>query len=193
MNSVQFGGVIVYKKLESKEDILQEAIELVKTAGFKELNIRGLASQCNVSVGTIYNYFPSKQELLVETVEMIWRRVFHNQVCDYEKSNFLQVLNWLETCLRNGAKEFPDFLSKHNQYFSGKEIPAGRKQMSEYFMHMQRGILSTLESEKTLCKTLETHNIGKKDFIDYVIWSLVDCITNNRKTDILIKMIETMN
>ncbi|MEF9968335.1 MAG: TetR/AcrR family transcriptional regulator [Longicatena sp.] len=183
----------MYKKLESKEDILQESIELVKVSGFKELNIRGLAKQCDVSVGTIYNYFPSKQELLVETVEMIWRKVFHNQVCDYEKSNFLQVLNWLETCLRNGAKEFPDFLSKHNQYFSGKEVQAGKKQMSEYFEHMQRGILYSLQEEKKLCKTLEVQCISQKDFIDYVIWSLVDCITNNRKTDVLIKMIETMN
>lgn len=183
----------MYKKLESKEDILLEAIDLVKTKGFKELSIRCLASQCNVSVGTIYNYFPSKQELLVETVEMIWRKVFHNQVCEYDNSSFFEVLSWFETCLRKGIKEFPDFLSKHNQYFSGKEVQAGKKQMSEYFVHMQGGILFSLQKEERLCKSLKSQNINEKEFIDYVVWSLIDCITNKRSTDVLFKMIHAMN
>ena len=55
--------------ITSKEAILERSRERMKKDGWMAVNIRGLAEDCGVSVGTIYNYFDSKSDLLAATIE----------------------------------------------------------------------------------------------------------------------------
>ena len=53
----------------SKEQILQTSRELIRQQGWSTVSIRSVAAACGVSVGSIYNYFDSKAELVGATVE----------------------------------------------------------------------------------------------------------------------------
>ena len=57
------------KTLISKEYILSKCKEMVIESGIQSLNMRDVASRCSVSVGTVYNYFPSKSDMIVATIE----------------------------------------------------------------------------------------------------------------------------
>lgn len=59
----------------SKEAILAVAKEVVLSSGLQNLNIRDIADKCSVSVGSIYNYFPAKGDLILSTIESIWREI----------------------------------------------------------------------------------------------------------------------
>lgn len=48
----------------SKEQILQTSRELIRQQGWSTVSIRSVAAACGVSVGSIYNYFDSKAELV---------------------------------------------------------------------------------------------------------------------------------
>ena len=61
----------------SKEEILQASRELLKEQGWTAINIRAVAAACHVSVGSIYNYFGSKADLVSNTVESVWHEIFH--------------------------------------------------------------------------------------------------------------------
>lgn len=61
----------------SKEEILRVSRALIQEQGWAALNIRSVAAACGVSVGSIYNYFNSKAELVGETVESVWHEIFH--------------------------------------------------------------------------------------------------------------------
>ena len=52
------------KVVTSKEEILAASRELVLEKGIMSLSMRSVAEACGVAVGSIYNYFPSKAELL---------------------------------------------------------------------------------------------------------------------------------
>ena len=56
----------------SKEDILKNSRELIREKGWAAVSIRSVASACGVSVGSIYNYYDSKAELISATVESVW-------------------------------------------------------------------------------------------------------------------------
>ena len=49
----------------SREQILGAAKEIAALEGVAQISIRGVAKACGVSVGSIYNYFPTKSELVI--------------------------------------------------------------------------------------------------------------------------------
>ena len=58
-----------------KEEILRASRELIRREGAAAVNIRAVAAACGVSVGSIYNHFGSKAELVREAVESVWREI----------------------------------------------------------------------------------------------------------------------
>ena len=48
------------KVVTSKEELLDTARQIVFQEGIDQLSIRALAKKLNISVGAVYNYFPSK-------------------------------------------------------------------------------------------------------------------------------------
>ena len=61
----------------SKEAILRTSRQLIQQQGWNAVNIRAVAKACDISVGSIYNYFGSKSELVAATVESVWCDIFH--------------------------------------------------------------------------------------------------------------------
>lgn len=55
----------------SREDILKASRELIQRQGWQGLSIRAVAAACGVSVGSIYNYFDSKADLVGAAVESV--------------------------------------------------------------------------------------------------------------------------
>ncbi len=56
-----------------KETLLATAKDVIRDYGLADFNIRTIAKHAGVSIGTIYNYYPSKSELVFDTMEMLLR------------------------------------------------------------------------------------------------------------------------
>lgn len=57
------------KILNLKDHILENACSLMTRLGYDQFNIRELATQCGIASGTLYNYFPNKDELLTAIIQ----------------------------------------------------------------------------------------------------------------------------
>lgn len=55
-----------------KDDILNTARQMIIVEELKKISIREVASRCNISTGTIYNYFDSKQDIIVSVAWQEW-------------------------------------------------------------------------------------------------------------------------
>ena len=56
-----------------REKLLDEARRQINECGYGALTMRGVASACGVGVGTVYNYFPSKDSLIATFMLEDWQ------------------------------------------------------------------------------------------------------------------------
>ena len=64
----------------SKEQILDAAYEIATTKGLGALSIRAVAAACGVAVGTVYNSYPTKSDLVNDVVGRFWQRAFSDRM-----------------------------------------------------------------------------------------------------------------
>ena len=63
------------KKIENLETLLaEEAMRQIRENGYSAVTIRSIARAVGVGVGTVYNYFPSKDALLANYMLSDWKR-----------------------------------------------------------------------------------------------------------------------
>ena len=57
-----------------QQRLAEETRKQIRQSGYGAMTIRSVAKACGVSVGTVYNYFPSKDELLAACMLEDWHR-----------------------------------------------------------------------------------------------------------------------
>ncbi len=59
---------------ELRTGLLEKAREALFEQGYEALTMRGIAGACSVAVGTVYNYFPSKDMLVASVILEDWQK-----------------------------------------------------------------------------------------------------------------------
>jgi len=59
-----------------EERLIAEARKQIKESGYAATTIRSVAKACGVGVGTVYNYFPSKDALLATYLAEDWNQCY---------------------------------------------------------------------------------------------------------------------
>lgn len=62
----------IIENLESR--LIAEAKKQIEEAGYGAMTIRSIAKACGVGVGTVYNYFPSKEALIATHLLEDWKQ-----------------------------------------------------------------------------------------------------------------------
>ncbi len=62
---------------EAHEKILGSAKRMMFEKGYGALSLRSVAKECGVAVGTIYNYFDSKDDLITAIIQKDWDGTLH--------------------------------------------------------------------------------------------------------------------
>jgi AcrR family transcriptional regulator len=55
-----------------KDDICRVTRQMMADEGYENLNVRSVAGKCGIGMGTIYNYYHSKEEIVAEIVLEDW-------------------------------------------------------------------------------------------------------------------------
>ncbi len=72
----------------SREEILRAAGEMVKVGKGDGVSMRGIARECGIAVGSIYNYFPTKNHLMIAVVVEMWKEIFFVPLNKIEGKSF---------------------------------------------------------------------------------------------------------
>ncbi|MGX7073426.1 TetR/AcrR family transcriptional regulator [Falseniella ignava] len=156
----------------SREKILQTSRELIQQQGWSAVSIRSVATACGVSVGSIYNYFDSKVELIAATVESVWCEIFHRPE-DVAVFEDIQVcITWIYDRMAYGCKQYPGFFTLHSLGFLWEEKSDGKRRMQQTWQHILNGLCSVLKKDTKIRSDAFTEDFTPEKFAD-VLFSLM--------------------
>jgi TetR/AcrR family transcriptional regulator, transcriptional repressor for nem operon len=62
---------------DTRERLIESAIDLVLTSGYKAVGVKELCDHAHVQKGSFYHFFPSKRDLVIEALNRQWARQTH--------------------------------------------------------------------------------------------------------------------
>ncbi|HET7578638.1 MAG TPA: TetR/AcrR family transcriptional regulator [Bacillales bacterium] len=65
---------------DKKEEIMHAAIHLFSERGYFSTSVQEIASSCGISKGSLYNFFDSKEDLLIQVIEHNHRKMLQRAV-----------------------------------------------------------------------------------------------------------------
>lgn len=171
----------------SERIILSKCRKMVKEKGLDSLNIRNVARACRVSVGSIYNYFPSKSDLVFATVNDIWKEIFHTIEDSLHCDSFPDSVEWVFRTILQGAKKYPEFFTLHSFSFAVKDKPEGKYLMEMYSRHLRKGMLETLQRDKRVRDNVFHEKFTQEEFVELIFAMIILLIFQEQEDCYLLK------
>ncbi|MGM9538178.1 MAG: TetR/AcrR family transcriptional regulator [Candidatus Onthomonas sp.] len=153
----------------SREAIMQVCRRMAAEQGLPALSMRAVAGECGIALGTLYNYYSDKDELLIATVESVWQDIFHlDGVCETAFS-FPDYVAYLFDRARAGAAEYPNFLTAHSIAIAKSRQGEAKSTMERYFAHMKAGMLAVLRRDPGVRPAVFSPSFTESDLVDFVL------------------------
>ena len=160
--------------ITSKEDILKASRELIKLKGINAINMRSVAEASNIAVGSIYNYFKSKEELTIAVMGSVWFDIFHPSSICLESECFIDSIDVIFKSLEKGNKKYPNFFSSHPSMILKKNRSKGIDMMNSIIKHMKDGLYKTLMNDKNVRQDAFNDKFTHEKFIDAVFTFIIN-------------------
>lgn len=167
------------KVVTSKEALLEAAEEILMTQGSTQLSIRAIAKKLNISVGAVYNYFPSKAELVLGVIENFWKRVFHEDICaQQEERSFVDFYAKIYQQLVCHMQDFQSILVSQMDVLRRIDKEKGKVMEAHYFHHMQEGFLRALRQDPQIDEQVWNETFTPQAFVSFLFEHMMLDLSN---------------
>lgn len=161
------------KTVTSREQLLAAAKDLAYGQGLSQVNIRAVAAKCGVAVGSIYNYFPTKADLIAAVIEDFWRQAAHMEACVPAAGEaFPAYVSRLYAMLSKELSAFQSGWLSQIAALGAAERQKGRELEEKCFAHIQRGLLRALDGCGAASPLL-TSGADRSAFVEFVFRNLM--------------------
>ena len=133
----------------SREEIMRVSRKIVSEKGLPALNMRTLAKECGIALGTLYNYYSDKDELVVAAIESVWQDILEKSAPD-SGVRFSQYVMHIYARILSGLKDYPDFFAAHSISVAGSAKGKARGTMERCFGKIRGELHAALLADKTL-------------------------------------------
>ena len=164
--------------------IIETGKEIIKTDGIKAINMRTIASKANISLGSIYNYYKNKDELLLSLVKSIWLEILDEK--GIETTSFIETVSLLFESIEKGNCKYPNFIKIHFISFNNKK--ESRVVMEEIVTNIKSLLLVALKNDNKL-KNIFDESFNEKEFVDFIFENMMMLLLKNERKDYLLKLV----
>lgn len=179
--------------ITSKEAILKVCRDIVASKGLAAVSMRSVADKSQIALGTLYNYFDNKDELVIATVVEIWKDIFHMDYRCSAKQAFPQYVEYIFECVQMGSQHYPDFFSAHSNSINiaNSEKEKAKSTMNNCFNHIKERLLEALQADSKVSVDAFSTSFEKMEFIDFVLDNLLRLLVQGKKScGMLIEIIQ---
>ena len=166
------------KTATSRQALLEAAREIARRDGLGHISIRRTAAMCDVSIGTVYNYYPAKADLVLAVIEDFWKRVFHGGLsCDFTHgSDFSAVCGQIYTALRTHLAQFEHTFLRELASLNEAERQQGKALEVQYWEHIRAGMLAVLARDARVRPDAFTETFTREQFVSFVFCTMMSML-----------------
>lgn len=174
----------------SREAILKVCRTIVSEQGLPALSMRSVAARCHVALGSLYNYFPSKDDLVIATIESVWQDIFHrDQPCKSDLS-FPDYVRWIFQSVRDSTIRYPNFFTAHALGFASAGKNKAKDTMERYFAHMRLGMEEAIRNDASIEKDMFSESFSESAFVDFILTNIMMLLLRKAENcDILVTVV----
>jgi len=168
----------------SRETILEACRVIVRERGLAGVNVRSVASACGVAPGTLYNYFPGKDALVLAVTADVWSDILSSDAekdkCD-EKDFASQVERAFQSA-QAGMARYPGFLPAHVLSLSEErdQRSEGKEMMQAFMGRLESSMLCALESDSGVREDAFDDGLTKEGLAELVTQQLISLLVLGR-------------
>ena len=166
--------------ITSKEEILKQARQIVSEEGIRKLNMRKAAEKSGIALGTLYNYFSDKDDLVISTIESIWHEIFHSLSIDGNLP-FVEYCQAVYQLASEGIRAYPGFLEGHAAGIASSRKRKASLMMSETFVHMRKELLEVLDSDSAVKQDLFIGQFTREGLVRFVLNNMISSLIRNEQ------------
>lgn len=162
--------------------ILSKAKEIAINEGITKINIRTVAKNSGISIGTVYNYFPSKTDLLVAVIENFWEGAFED--FDWRSliaNDFYENLEKVYSVLHHYLHNFKENWLEQLALLKTQEKLIGRHKEDEYFQKMYGKIKLLIDMDNNLQQYPWTETISKEIMAEFIFENMLIMLKKDKK------------
>ena len=173
----------------SKEEILLICRKIASEKGLKALNMRTVAGECGIALGTLYNYFSDKEELLISTISSLWQDFF--RLPQENKTNllFTEYVEMLFLNVRERISECPDFFTTHSAVIANSGKNRARSEMERCASEIRGTLLAVLRQDNAVVSGAFGEKLTEESFVELVLDSIIMLLMQNKPCDAFIAVI----
>ncbi|MBU5438035.1 TetR/AcrR family transcriptional regulator [Tissierella sp. MSJ-40] len=172
----------MYNNENQKDTILSVAKDIAAKQGITKINIRSVAQNSGIAIGTVYNYFPSKGDLLVAVIEDFWEGAFVN--IDWQSlsnSNFYDNLEKIYDSLHLYLNSFKENWLEQLSLLKTQEKLIGKQKENEYFGKIQSRIMTLIDMDDSLRSYPWTESFSKQKISEFIFENMLIMLKKGEK------------
>lgn len=153
-----------------KEEILKQARDIVVTEGYDQLTMRNVSKRSGIAVGTIYNYFPTKQHLSIKLMENYWYDyLIAVEEIDKKEINLFQKLLEIYEKLETFVETFKEVWVKNSSTKYSQEGLARKKNFVEKLNKKLETILLKEEQKGNIRLFLDAGKLSEFLILNFIM------------------------
>ena len=179
------------KQAISKDYLITIIQQIVMKDGLDAISIRRLAEEANVSVGSVYNYFESKEAMIMAFVHFTWLEYFQKPLLEYKDSdNYTQLIHDVFELVKRNANEYHAIFASYYRSFTPEVKEQARAHKRRDFKVLSEIFLDALKHDPHVDNSIWTEKLTPEAFNQFVIHSLLDSIRfENQNVETLIELV----
>ncbi|MDD5953518.1 MAG: TetR/AcrR family transcriptional regulator [Oscillospiraceae bacterium] len=169
-----------------REKILDCARAIALSEGIEQISIRRIAGQAGVSVGTVYNYFTDKEELLLLLTEEYWQDVLQEMDSKIAEGDFCSQLSEIYTFLQEqvdgpGGSYMNSLIARRND---------GQDRMRSMEQTLSSILSRRMEQSPTVRKSVWDDAFTREQYSRFLVVNLMALLRDQEDLSFFLKIVK---
>ena len=157
------------KDQEIQTALLASARRIACEDGVDAINIRNIASEVGVSVGTVYNYYDSKQAVLLALTEEYWKGVLEELQQCVTAERFPDQIAEITLFLRSRMNDCAEILMRSMHEFA----EPGKERMAAMQQSLKQALIRRVEEDAAVRADVWGDALSMEAFAEFVLQNIL--------------------